>query len=166
MKYLTWKKKFFGGIYEVFDSNMKIAEILPQMFSYNMQATTGSGTYYFKTKGFFKPKLSITDSIGNIIGEVKFSTWLSKADITINGKIYKLAFNNRLGSCFSLNSLDGQRINYHVRTCSGEINSMDDDELSIIAGLFAYNYFSQVTLTVICLSLLTVNIPNLMRLFH
>ncbi len=102
-----------------------------------------------KQKESWKQETQIIDSDNNIIGEITYNTWMTKAQIKIQNKVINWKYDNLWSSKWSLSSSEGIEINYSGSSTKGEIESNTGDELILLSGLFVTNYYWQLTFIVI-----------------
>ncbi len=89
MKNINWKKGLFSSKYRLFDNNIEIGEFSQSAFSSNSFGKINESKLKFRKKGIFNSETEITDLNSNqLIGNVKFNGWGSKAEIKMDNKNY------------------------------------------------------------------------------
>jgi hypothetical protein len=106
--------------------------------------------YIFTTKGFFNRHTDIIHANDNkVIGEITYSSWMSKATLTTLDKKVSWKYDNPWNTKWSISNSSGIRISYAGSTTSGRIDSNTDDSLLLLSGLFVTNYYRQMSIEVI-----------------
>ncbi len=160
---LRWHKGFFGSKYEIFRDDKFIGSIKPSTWKQISEIEINGIRYTFNTIGFFKPVCEIRTADNNVIGQIKFNTWGTNANIEIFGKKYFMKYEGFIGRKFSLTNREGSQIHYTAKTNSGKIVSDIDDDLAVFAGIHVYNYYLQITMFIVIVSLCTTSISLLIR---
>lgn len=146
---LTWKKGFFSNTYTLYKNGERIGDLREKPFSQTAVAEFNGEGYLFRTKGFFKQLTEIMDSSTNqVIGEISYNNWKSKATISGRNKTVYWSYTNFWSSKWSLKDEDGTEINYAGSSTKGQIESNTDDALLILSGLYVTNYYWQISAAV------------------
>ncbi|MBN2426421.1 MAG: hypothetical protein JXR46_13370 [Calditrichaceae bacterium] len=147
---LTWKKNYFSNLYSIYSNGQQIGKLKDKAFSHIANGELNGKEYAFKTKGFFKQHTEIIDCSDNkVIGSIKYNTWMTKAEISINDKKINWKYDNIWNTRWSIFDSDGMTMAFNGTTTKGRIDSSIDDGALILSGLFVPNYYSQMTLFII-----------------
>ena len=143
---INWKKGIFSSKYELFLKNIKIGEISEKMFSNTSKGTLNKNKIKFIKKGFFNSQTEITDlELNKVIGDIKFNSWKSKAEIKLNNKNYLLKSIGFWGYKWSLFENNEKIVDYKSSTLSGKIESKINDQIVLLTGLYTMNYYIRRT---------------------
>ncbi|RRO17391.1 hypothetical protein [Flavobacteriaceae bacterium 14752] len=149
---LTWNKGFLSNTYYIKSNDQTVGKYNDKSLSNTSYATFKNKNYKFKAKGFFSQTTDIIDlSNDNIIGEITHNSWFNKAKICLNGKIYNFKTDNFWNTKHSIYDYENSLIKYSNSYTSGEINSNTDNDVLILSGLCAINYYWQVLFIVFIL---------------
>lgn len=147
---LSWKKGFFDSTYKIYSDGVVIGSLKDKTLSQSAEGEFNGKTYTFKTKGFIKQTTQIIDSQSNeIIGEIAYNSWMTKANIRILDKSINWKYDNLWNTKWSISNTEGIQINYSGSSGSGKIESNTNEGLLLLTGLFVTNYYWQMTLTII-----------------
>ncbi|MDX1762417.1 MAG: hypothetical protein R3218_09710 [Christiangramia sp.] len=92
---INWKKNFFAGFYKIYAYGKQIGEIKDRPFSKVATADLNDRHYTFRTVGFFEQHTEIIDrSTNQVLGEITYGTWMTKATITVNGQVTHWKYTN------------------------------------------------------------------------
>jgi hypothetical protein len=106
--------------------------------------------YAFKTKGIFKQHTQILDNqSNNMIGEIAYNNWMTKATLSIQNKKTYWKYENIWNTKWSIFNSEGIQINYSGSSGSGKIESNTKDDLLLLSGLFVINYYWQMTIAIL-----------------
>ncbi len=143
MKKINWKKGLFSSKYKLFDNNnVEIGDFSQSAFSGTSIGKINESKLKFRKKSFFSSETEITDLNSNqLIGNIKFNGWRSKADIKINDKNYLWKYDNFWHSKWSIYENGQQLVNYKSSTTYGNIESLIENDLLILSGFYVYNYY-------------------------
>jgi hypothetical protein len=142
MHTLTWKKGLFSSTYKLYDDDAQVGELSQSTFGSSSTGNLGSTQLTFKKKGFFSSETEITDVTSHEpVGRVKFNTWGSKADITINQKTYQWKYENFWNSKWSIAENGQSLITYQSSNTRGQIESSTDSDVLLLSGLFVHNRY-------------------------
>lgn len=146
---LTWRKGLFSNLYEIYSSGNKIGNLRDKTFSRYSSGEINNQRYLFKTSGVFKQHTQIFDQVDNkFIGEIDYNNWMTKATLTINGKLINWRYDNLWNTKWRLINSEGIDIKYSGSSNSGRIDSNVDDALLLLSGLFVTNYYWESTITI------------------
>ena len=110
---LTWKKGIFSYTYNIYSEGKLIGKMENNCFSQSAEGELNGITYTFKTKGFFKHHTQIQDNrTNNIIGEIKYNNWMTKAELSIQDKKTYWKYENIWNTRWSISNSEGTKINY------------------------------------------------------
>lgn len=147
---LTWKKGIFSNTYNIYNGDQLIGKFRNNWFSQSADGELNGVKYTFKTRGFFKQHTQIIeDRTGNIIGEINYSTWRTKATLSINDKESGWKYDNIWNTRWSIFNSEGLQINYCGSSTRGTIESNSENDLLLLGGLFVTNYYWQTAVVLI-----------------
>lgn len=157
---LTWKRNILNGLYTIYDNGLQIGQLKERPFQETSTGEINGKVYTFITKGFFKRETMIFESSNNeAIGKITYNEWRNRANITINNNTAEWKYENILNTKWQIFDAEGIKIEYSGLSLGGEINSVVNDELLLLSGLFVTNFFRQTTLIVIII-IFVIIIPN------
>ena len=148
MKTLTWKKGLFSCTYTIFSGNTQIGSLCNKSFSQTSEAEMNGKKYTFRTKGIFKQSTQVFDEFDNLLGDIQYNSWMTKAQININSKYYYWKYNTAWNTKWTMQGEDKTQINACINSFSGSIETNTDDELAILSGLYVTNYYMHLTIAV------------------
>jgi hypothetical protein len=147
---LTWKKGIFANTYNIYSDGKLIGKMKNNCFSQSDDGELNGMKYTFKTKGFFKHHTQIHDNqTNNIIGEITYNNWMTKATISIQNKKTYWKYENIWNTRWSIFNSEGIQINYSGSSTSGKIESNAEDDLLLLSGLFVTNYYWQMSIAIL-----------------
>jgi hypothetical protein len=150
MKNLKWKKGVFSGKYSIYGNSSQIGELKDNMFSKKARGQLNSKSFTFRTTGFFQQRTQIYDDSNNeMVGEISYNNWMTKATLTTYDKVTNWKYNNAWNTKWSLSGQDGTKVRYAGASNKGTIESNTDDELLLLSGLYVTNYYWQMTLVIL-----------------
>ncbi|WP_075591069.1 hypothetical protein [Labilibacter marinus] len=160
---LRWEKGLFSDSYSFYSGNNPVGELKNRSFSQNAEGVLNGERYLFSTKGTFKQRTDIFDlQKGELIGNIVYNEWRSKATITIKDKTYFWKYNNAWNTAWNLYDENGLNINYYSSTTKGSVISDEDNPLLLLTGLYVTNYYRQMMVVV----MVAVFIPIIMTNMH
>ena len=141
---LTWTKGVFNNLHKIYSDGNLIGEIKEKALSQSAKGSIRGREYLFRTHGYFNQKTEIIDRTDNqVVGEIQFNSWKSKATIALNGKIINWKYDNLWNTQWSLSDSDGTVMKFNSSITKGQIDAGQDDELLVLTGLFVKNYYMQ-----------------------
>jgi len=147
MEYLySFKGRFLRNEYEFYRHDSIVGELKFSVWSRVSTCTLNSRRIIFRTKGFFRSVIFISNTdTDDIIGTINIHRWKSAATISYGDRQYLFSFDNFWHTRWVLSNNQGTVIKYTSRAFSlkGEIQSYTSDEVLILSGLVIRNYFSQ-----------------------
>ena len=147
---LSWKKGVFSDKYKIFSNEQQIGNMKNKTFSQSATGEINGKSYTFKTKGFFKQHTEIWDHTSNeVIGEITYNNWMTKAFLSIGKKSYTWKYENIWNTKWSIYESDQILVNFKGSSSGGQINSKIEDDLILLTGLYVTNYYWQTTLVVL-----------------
>jgi len=155
---LNWKSEIFSSTIIVSKKNKKIAFFTSELFSETTSLKIDEIKYNFFKKGIFSEKtLIFNTSTKEIIGEIVYESFKTKARIKLNDKNYIWKNENFWNSKWSLTDENGILTKYDSNFSGGQIESITNDYLLILTGLFTTNYY----LRMIFIAMISILIPIL-----
>ena len=146
---LKWKKQFFSSTYSIYIDRQMVGMLKDKTFSQTAIGELNGKEYTFKTKGFFKQNTEIIDNKENkVIGTITYSSWMTKATISLIDKSINWKYDNVWNTKWSLYDNNEIEIKYAGTSTSGQIDSNTDDAILLLSGLFVTNYYWQVSAAV------------------
>lgn len=156
-KKYTWTKRLFSDMYKIFADDQQIGKLKSSFLSNTSKGDINGKSYTFKTRGTFQQQTEIIDdSSESLLGEITYNAWMTKAFITINGRKSTLKYDNIWGTKWSILQDDEVSIQITGSSTSGKIISDVDNELLLLSGLQALNYYWQITLFIIIIAILPI----------
>jgi hypothetical protein len=152
----TWTKGMFSGFYNIYSDGNFIGKV-EESLSKPSTGWFNGRDYIFKSHGFFRQQVDIIDCSDNsVVGQIVYNDWMSKAYLLIKGQRYTWKYDNIWSTQWSISDPDGNMMSFHGSTTKGQIYSMLDDGLLLLASLFITNYYWHMVLFIL---LITVFIP-------
>ena len=153
----TWKKDFFNSSFRIFSYDQPQGSFESKFLSGDASAELFGKKYLFRTKGFFKPKTTVYDSLNNLkVAEINYRNFNYKANIKTQTNVYYWKYDNLWNTKWSLNSNERPIANYKESTTKGQAASITNDPFLILSGLFIGNYYSDMTYFIIFMVLFIV----------
>ena len=147
---LRWEKKLFSNLYSIYSNGQQIGELKNKTFTQTSDGELNGEKYAFKTRGFFNQHTEIINlKEDKVIGEISYNNWMTKAEISINGKVIHWKYDNVWNTKWSISNAEDININYAGSSSSGQIDSNTDDPLTLLSGLYVTNYYWQMTIAVL-----------------
>ncbi|MCU4177763.1 hypothetical protein [Carboxylicivirga sp. N1Y90] len=146
---LTWKKKTFSEDYQIYDGVKQIGYLKSSSFSQMSRGTINGKQFQFRTKGFFNQETTIVDgSTMQPIGQIRYNSWMSKAQITYGDKSISWQYTNAWNTKWTLSDEKGLRYFCQKKACGGSIGVNEEEDLLTLTSLFVTNYYQQMTIAV------------------
>jgi hypothetical protein len=154
---LTWKKGIFSYTYNIYSEGNLIGKMKNNCFSQSADGELNGMKYTFKTSGFFKHHTQILDNqTNNIIGEITYNNWMTKATLSIQNKKTYWKYENIWNTRWSIFNPEGIQINYSGCSTSGKIESSAEDDLLLLSGLYVTNYYWQMTVAILVVAFVPI----------
>lgn len=154
---LIWKKRLFSKCYNIYSNTQLVGKLEEQSFSQTAIGELNGVKYKFKTKGFFSQNTEIIDQNNRkVIGQINYSNWKTKANISGFGKSIKWKYDNVWNTKWSIFDSEGNKINYVGSSRRGHIETNTEDALLVLSGLFVTNYYWQKSIAVIIVIFLPI----------
>jgi hypothetical protein len=154
---LTWKKGIFSDTYKIYTDGQLTGKLKNNFFSETASGELNGVKYTFRNKGFLKCKtLIIEDQSNNIVGEIAYNMWMTKATLSTQNEETYWKSDNILNAKWSISNSKGIQINYSGTSGGGNIESDIDSDLLMLTGLVVSNYYWQiaaVVILIICISI-------------
>jgi len=145
-----WKKGIFSDTYRFFSHNQQTGELKNKIFFQSAVGEINGKRYTFRTKGFFKQHTEIIDhSDHSVVGEIAYNSWMTKAQVTLNGRKYTWKYQNVWNTRWSISGNGKGHITYKGTSTGGQIEAATDDDLLLLTGLYVTNYYWQSTVLVL-----------------
>lgn len=152
---LRWEKGLFSNTYSIYANNQLVGKLTDKAFSKTSTGELDGNRYTFRTIGLFNQHTEILDNKNNVIGEITYNSWMTKATLRILGKTINWNYDNIRNTRWSIFDSGGIDIKYSGSYTKGKIDSSTDDALLLLCGLFVTNYYRQMFVVI----LLAVFIP-------
>lgn len=163
MPTLTWTKKILSDDYHIYDGPKQIGYLKNSSFSQMSHGTINGVRYIFKTKGFFNQETTIIDgSTMQPIGQIRYNSWMSKAQITYGAKLINWQYSNAWNTKWTLTDNKGLRYYCQKSGNGGTINVNEQDDILTLTSLFVTNYYQQMTIAV----MIAVFMPIYISVLH
>jgi hypothetical protein len=161
---LNWKKGTFKTTYEIYTYGKVAGRLKEKSWTQSADGELNGNRYIFNSKGFFKLKTEIIDSINNtIIGKISYNSWMTKARIEYSGKVINWKYDNSWNTKWSLFDSEGAKIRYSGSSSNGKIESDMQNDMLVLTGLYIANYNWQMTMIAV---LTAVFIPIMIAASH
>ena len=158
---LIWKKGMFSSTYKLFSGEQEAGYLKERTWSRKADGVLNGTKVTFRKKGVFSSKAEIIDpETEETLGQIEMSTWRNKASITLGEKTLKWRFSNNWNTKWELLENGNPIVKYKSRTFSGEAESQIQNELMLLTGLFIFNHFTQIMLTVVIITTLIIASGN------
>ena len=158
---LKWQKKIFSNLYRIYCNGQQIGSLKEKSFSNDASAKLNNNRYSFTTTGFFEQTTKIFDLKENkIVGKITYSSWRTKATITLDKKVAYWKYENFWNTKWSINNDEGTQINYKGSYSNGNIDSNTDDSLLLLSGLYITNYYWQTSIVILMVILIPIFLNN------
>ncbi len=154
-----WEKRFLSLTYELFLNENKTGELKQEMFGKTVFVKINESNYKFKKKGIFSSEIEIIDlKSKNLIGKIKFNSWTNKAEIFLTEQKFEWKSDSFWGNKWSIREYDKKLIEYKTSGLSGgNIKSTIENDLLLISGLFAFNYYKRIAAFMIIMIIIITN---------
>lgn len=153
MRILIWKKSIFTSTYKIYSDSKQIGRLTKHKFSAWSEAEMNGKKFKFYTKGLLKKTSEIYNESDIKIGNIKFTAWKRKAEISLNSKYHYWRYNTLFNTKWVMQNDNQIQMNSSANIFSGKIETNTDDEISILSGLFVTNNYQENILPV-CLAVL------------
>ena len=111
----------------------------------------------FRPKGFTKQKTLIIDTVKNeLLGEIDFNAFMTKATIRMGDKVFKWKYDNWLNTKWSIHDSEETLVHYSGSSLKGKISASTGDNLLTLTGLYLINYYWQTVAVVLVAALLPI----------
>lgn len=148
--FYTWKKKFLGSKYFIFGEQQKTGMLKDKTFSQTSKGQLNGKNFTFRTEGLWKQRTHIIDdTTGEKAGEINYSSWMTRATITLNKKVYFWQYENLWNTKWKVFDHEGTLVKYSGSSSGGQIFSNSNDEPLLLSGLFVTNYYWQITAVIL-----------------
>lgn len=145
-----WKKGIFSDTYRLYSHNQQTGELRNRTFSRSSVGEINGKRYTFRTTGFFKQHTEIIDhSDHSVVGEIAYNSWMTKAQVTLNGRTYTWKYQNVWNTKWSISGQGSGDVMYKGTSTGGHIEAATDDDLLLLTGLYVTNYYRQTTVLVL-----------------
>lgn len=155
------EKRYVFFDLQTFSRDQEAGHLKGQAWSRKAEGVLNETKVSFRKKGVFSNKAEITDpETGETLGQIEMSGWRNKARITLGGKTLNWRFTNIWNTRRELLEEGNSIIKYKSRTFSGEAELQIQDGLMMLTGLFIFNHFTQIMLTVVTVSTIIIAAGN------
>ena len=154
---LNCKSGLFRNTCKIYSKDLQMGQLKENTWSGTAEGELNGKKFIFKTQGFSRQKTLIINPLNNdIIGEISYHAWMTKATIRIGDKVFNWKYDNWLNTKWSIYSPEEILIQYSGSFLKGEISNGMNEELLILTGLFVINYYWQTTVVLIIAVLLPI----------
>ena len=142
---LRWKKGFFSNRYVLRQNNMQVGELINKSFSQSAYGELNGKRYQFITSGFFKQSTEIIDSNTKaIVGKITYSSWSSKATITLNDETLYWKQVSIWKSKWEISDATSKLVEISGSSTKGKIEANTSNELHILCSIYITNFYWEV----------------------
>ncbi len=139
-----WRKGIFSHTHNLYFEGEKIGYVKENSWNMSGIGVIRDKKYRFTIKGVFHQESEIIDRNDNkVLGNIKYSSWFSKAKIELNGQKYQWKSQNGFKTRWQIIRDNTTLVKFSGGSHKGTIQSDEDQELLIILGLFVNNYYTQ-----------------------
>ncbi len=142
---LHWKRGAFSSTYRILSGDQEIGSLRDQTFKQKSDGEIHGERYRFQTQGLFKQHTQIMDlEKQEVIGNIRYNSWMTKAEITIRDRPYHWKYENVWQTRWTLT--DDQKkilLSFSGGMTKGSIEGDDPGDLLVLIGLFVTNYYTQ-----------------------
>nr|WP_199158055.1 hypothetical protein [Pedobacter sp. ASV2] len=154
---LNWRKGLFDSNYQVFKNGLLKFSLSFSSWKNTAIATSIDGVYLLKTNGILASETKILNNKNEAIGVISYDLLSFKAKIVLNsGEQFDWSYQNSWLSRWSINNHMDKQIIYSSRSGNGMISSNVDDDILLMAGLFAREYYNRMLILFIVLILIPI----------
>lgn len=147
MNYSFRKTNWIGSNYEIKKEGHVVGRYCENEWKQLAKATLGDKSIRLKIKDAWKPRMEIINQSDNKpLGIVRFSSFSSKATITLKNKKYVWKTRGIWG--MKWNIFDGGRpiMAFNGGECSGRISDISDNQILLLTGLSIQKYVENRTM--------------------
>ncbi len=146
---LHWKKRFFDNTTTIHSADGEIGYLKENPWKQAAEGRVNNRQYAYRTRGFFNQVTEIVDpSTNNIVGQIKYNSWKSKATLTYLDHTLYWQYENLWHNSWSIKDERGLNISFQGNLQRGSIEGEDLNEFIILTGLFVTNYYVQSTIAI------------------
>jgi len=154
---MYWKKKILSSTYEIYSQDTQKGWLRDNIWKGEAHGELLDRELKFKSKGVFKSHTDIINAgTGEHLGQIRYNTWMTRADISLEGKKFLWKYDNSWQTRWSITMEDGMQIRYSGNEIKGRIEGLTDNPAALLTGLFATTYNWQITLIVIFVPLFII----------
>jgi len=147
---LNWKRGAFSPTYQILSKGQSIGQLQDNAFKRYSDGEIRKKKYRFYTEGLFKQHTKIIDQESNeVIGNIQYNSWMSKAEIKIHDRSFHWKYDNAWQTKWSIADEKGLLLSYAGGMTKGRIEGDNPDDLHVLTGLFVTNYYTQVGIAVL-----------------
>jgi hypothetical protein len=158
---LRWKKGFFSNRYVLMQNDMQVGKLTSKSFSQSAYGELNEKKYQFITSGFLKQSTEIIDSNTKaIVGKITYSTWSSKATITLNDETLYWKQVSIWKSKWEISDATSKLVEISGSSTKGTIEANTSNELHILCGIYITNYYWEVIVFIIIAVFIPIWIAN------
>lgn len=138
----TIKRNVWGGKIELLRDGHVIGRIDSRGFwSYNASGLLNDNTFTFINKGLFSSRTEILDQHNQLIGDIEYSNWSTRAKIDLNGKMLYWEASNFWATRWRLEDQYGREILLEKNEFIVNYPRSEEDEfLFLLASFLLHRY--------------------------
>ena len=143
----TIKRNFWGGKIDLFREGNVIGGIESRGFWRNTTAGyLHDKKFTFVNKGVFSSRTEIFDQSNNLIGDIEYSSWSSKAEVDLNGSKFYWKSSNFWATKWILEDQYNKEIHLVKSEFSVNYSTYEDNEfLFLLATFLLFNYHQKMS---------------------
>lgn len=145
----SWTKKALSNTYDIYSGEKEVGYLTYKSL---LQSATGKlqgRKFTFATKGFAQQNTIITDDeTGRKIGEVRFNSWMTKADVVLMDNKFQYQADNIWNTQTSISDEQGIRVKLEGSSSRGTLKSTSVDKLLLLTALFITNHCWQMATSI------------------
>lgn len=149
MEQFKWKNRFLSSDYNLYQGEEHVGQLSGNWLRNRSAGHLGEANYTFQTRGFWKPKTIVSDAGGNVLGEIRYNNWMTKAVLKLNDKEVTWKYKNIWNTKWEIRTSVGEEVFAKNHTFSGNVTTNSEDSLLILMGLYVMNYYQQIMMVII-----------------
>ncbi|TVQ65686.1 MAG: hypothetical protein EA360_08175 [Balneolaceae bacterium] len=143
-KEYSWEKNFFGTTTYLYHGGARVGNLVAKSFSGGAVGEMGGKVYEFRNSGILNLKTEVTEkATGKLVATIRYNSFQTRATIDTDERRLLWKSKNLLGSKWEMENSRGERITYKGYNQKGVIETETDNEMLLLTGLFARNYYWQ-----------------------
>lgn len=140
----SWEKNFFGTTTSLYREGALVGNLVEKSFSSSAEGEMNGKAFEFRNSGIINLKTEVTEKVtGKLVATIRYNSFQTKATIDTDERRLLWKSKNLIGSKWEMENSRGERIIYKGFNQKGVIETETEDEMLLLTGLFARNYYWQ-----------------------